>query len=252
MPAWRVECGPSPWLVFFDWGSALSSGDIPCCSAQARALGPLFRWFSTQPAEEEWEWDLIIAPKPHRGPLKRDRSSLSSLLIRAASLLPEFPLKGTGQALGAPNPCAPISGACLSPQPYLSPAAIADSPAACLPLPPASLQVIVCASSPPSPPPPCTILLSLPLPSLPTLSPPPSLPLPPFPSSPSSPYPLLERKRSWGRGAVDSGHCTHSSKVSLQRSLGPLPSKEEEQLMIPHRERFPGGLFQSGARRGWE
>ena len=50
---------------------------------------------------------------------------------------------------------------------------------------------------------------------------------------------------------MDSGHCTHSSKVSLQRSLGPRPSKDEEQLMIPPK-RGPQGLFHSGDRRGWE
>lgn len=236
MSAWRVERGPWPWLVFFGWGSALSSGDLPRCPAQARALGPLFRWFSTQPAEEEWEWGLFIAPKQHRGPLKWDRSSLSSLLIRAASFLPEFPLKGIGQALGAPNPCAPISGACLSPQPYLSPAAITDSPAACLPLLPASLQVSMCVSSPPSPLPPCTILLSLPLPS--------SLPCPssPFPSSPSSPYPLLERKRSWG---VCCGQWPLYSFIQGQPSEIPWPTSLQRGGTAndtPQRE-VPGSCF---------
>ena len=193
-------------------------------------------------------WGLFIAPKGHRGPLKWDRSLLSSLLIRAASFLPEFPLKGTGQALGAPNPCAPISGACLSPQPYLSPAAIADSPAACLPLLPASLQVSVCVCVCPP--------LPLPLHPAPSSSPfhyPPSPP-PYLAPPPPSPHTLYQREKGvciWRGGAVDSGHCTHSSKVSLQRSLGPRPSKDEEQLMIPPK-RGPQGLFHSGDRRGWE
>ena len=164
------------------------------------------------------------------GPLKWDHSSLSSLLIRAASLLPEFPLTGPGQALGAPNPCAPLSGARLPPQPYLSPAAIADSPVACLPLPLASLRVSL-ACPPPFPSPPSSsplftfLLLASLLPSLPLslliLLPiaSPSLPLP-LSSSPL-PCPPLGKQRSWG--ALDSGHCTHSSKVSLQGPLDKEP-----------------------------
>lgn len=202
---------------------------LPCLGQ--RPGPPLDSSLSSQP---RWSGGgaFFIAPKGHRGPLKWDQSSLSSLLIRAASLLPEFPLTGPGQALGAPNPCAPLGGARLPPQPYLSTAAIADSPAACLPLPPASLRVSL-ACPPPLPSSPLPLpLLSSPSSSFPLSSPP--SPSTSLSSSQSPPLhflslllplpclcPLLGKQRSWG--PVDSGLCTHSSKVNLQGPLDKEP-----------------------------
>lgn len=165
-------CQGSGWpqlRLVFGWETSLHSGDLPHCPAPLPGSSHpgllreslLLVCWAARVGPVGWGGGLSYSSQRQKGSLKQGLSPLPSSLP-----LPGFPL--TRQALCAPNPHAPVSSCVprsLSPQPYLSPAATVDSPAAQAPPPASPCRSGCCVLPPPFPssfplPPPSPLLPS--------------------------------------------------------------------------------------------